>query len=216
MDINNKRPNLILLKGFITLLIVSSMGFCLWWPYHIENNPNLIGKGFLTWVTSTSSWGIIIAVALPMFGVPLILFVWNKLKKYTYFAWFGLYLYTIFMAYATWCLSTIINPNSWWQGRLQGISLFPFLLPISFIGFPFMLSGGIHSNPRYFWLASLIDGSIYLILIIVFATAMLLWGQKYPYPILIFVGIPGYLSVILGICLNRMKGEEKVQLPTQN
>jgi hypothetical protein len=210
MNKNKKRYNLILLKGFITSLIVSCMGFLLWWPYHIENNPYFRDKGFLKWFTSTGSLGMVIAAALLPIGVPLILRLWNKYKKYTFFAWFGLYLFIIFMAWASMCLSAIVDVNSWWQGRHQAVGLFPFLLPISLIGLPFMLSGGTHSNPRYFWIASIIAGSVYLIEIVIYAITVLLWqGHLSQWPILFFVGIPGYLSIILGIGLNRMKTEEK-------
>ena len=186
------------------------MGYFLWWAYHMEDNPYLKGKGFFYWVTSTNSWGILIVFALSTIGVPLILYVWNKLKKYIFFAWFGLYLFVIFMAYASWCLSTIINPNSWWQGRLQSVDIFPLLLPISIIGLPFMFIGGVHSNPRYFWLASTLVGFFYLLEIIIYAITVLQWkGHLHQWPTLILVGIPRYLSIILGIGLNRMEAEEK-------
>lgn len=107
------------------------------------------------------------------------------------------------MAYASWSLREMADPNAWWQGRLQSIAVFQILMCVSSIGLPFMAIGGSEANPRFFWCACIIVGSIYLILIGIFALVIMLWGQKYSYPTLILVGIPAYLSIGLGIFLRK-------------
>ena len=207
----NKHHNLILVKACLTCLILSCMGFLIWWPYHIENNPYLAGRGFFYWLISTKSFGILIEVVLLPIGTPLILAVWNKLKKLVFLSWFGLYLFVVFMAYATMCLSDIVDANSWWQGRHLAVGFFPILLSISVVGIPFMFYGAIKSNPRCFWFTSIIVGLIYLIEIVIYASAVLSWRHSLPNLLLLFfVGIPGYLSILLGFILIRKKIKEKV------
>jgi hypothetical protein len=127
------------------------------------------------------------------------------MKRYLFLAWFGLILFMLFMAYASWCLSDMVDINHWRQGRLQAGDIFPFLLCVSFVGLPFMFMGGLHANPRYFWCACIIIGLVYLILIVIYkiiAISLLVHGG--PSFTLLFVGIPGYLSIGLGIGLKRM------------
>lgn len=83
-------------------------------------------------------------------------------------AWFGLFLFTLFVIWSAWILNDIADPNSWWQGRLQGAGIFPFLISFSAFGLPFMLIGGLVAKPGYFWLAAIAIGSLQLILVIIF------------------------------------------------
>ena len=120
-------------------------------------------------------------------------------------AWFGLILFVLIMAYATWAISDMANVYNWWQGRLQAVDAIPIILLFSAIGLPFMLIGGLIAKPRYFWLAALIFGLIYLILIVIYKiVAISMVGSEGASVLnLLFVGIPAYISIAEGIYLER-------------
>jgi len=65
-------------------------------------------------------------------------------------AWFGLFLFALFVLWAGWALSDMLDANSCGQGRLQGVGVFRLLMIASSIGLPFMLIGGLIAKPRYF------------------------------------------------------------------
>jgi hypothetical protein len=139
------------------------------------------------------------------------------MKRNIFLAWFGILLFMLFMGFASYDLfGELINPSSVWQLREQSIDFVPFILLFSFFGLPFMFSGGLHSNPRHFWFACIIVGLAYIILIFIYATTTLFWNISCPWPILIFVGSLGFISIHLGFRLKSLREERAAEIQYEN
>jgi hypothetical protein len=126
-----------------------------------------------------------------------------------FLAWFGVCLFILIMVWASWCLTDIADTHKIQQFRLQAAGVFPFLLPVAFIGIPFMISGAVKANPPYLWLACFLIGLAYISLVIVYLVIISQSNIKEPLWILFFSGIPGYISLIMGYGFKKMEAEEK-------
>jgi hypothetical protein len=77
----------------------------------------------------------------------------------------------------------------------------------SLIGIIPMLIGGITGKPRYFWLACIATGSLYILSHFYFYTLLSYWiEQGYIYTLfreLMFMILPGLVAIIEGIWLKR-------------
>ena len=130
-------------------------------------------------------------------------------------AWFGLFLFALFVLWAGWTLSDMLDTNSWWQGRLQGVGVFRLFMITSSIGLPFMLIGGLIAKPRYFWLATIILSLFYLVLHVIYSIAVLNppWNEKLARNTYLWAGgIPAYISIIEGIILKIIEDKQKLKL----
>jgi hypothetical protein len=129
-------------------------------------------------------------------------------------AWAGLAFFSLCILYVYLGLWAVTHPISNYPGDSN--TFFVLLYVLSFAGVIPMLVGGMGSKPRHFWLAGVIAGSAYIVSLVIYAV----WGQfnqgnmhSDAYGIitgillLAFLGIPGIISVGIGIRLRRKKNQ---------